>query len=135
VITPPPPPPAVVVPRAPHAALARLVNVPRRVRIGNLFDGRTKVRVDCSVACDIAARLRLSGAAARAAGLGRGGSVTIGTGSAHFAKAKTANVTIRLSPRTARLLRKVRSGTLTVGVVVTAGARRQEFGPTQAIRR
>ncbi len=89
----------------------------------------------CTVACKIVAKLRLSAAAARTAGLGRGGSVTIGTGSTRFTKAKTGNVTIKLSRRTANRLRKVRSGKLTLSVVVTAGSRRQEFGPTQSIRR
>ncbi len=137
VTPPPPPPPAVVTPPPPPAlpALARLVGLPRSVKISSLFDRRAKVRVACTAACNIAVKLRLSGAAARAAGLGKGGSVTIGSGSARFTKAKTGNVTIKLTKRTATRLRKVRSGTLTVRVVVTAGARRQELSPTQSIRR
>ena len=136
VVVPPPPPPVVVPPPPPAPpALARIVGLPRSVKISSLFDRRAKVRVACTAACKIVANLRLSAAAARTAGLGRGGSVTIGTGSARFTQAKTANVTIKLSKRTATRLRKVRSGKLTMSVVVTAGARRQEFGPQQSIRR
>jgi Trypsin len=136
IVAPPPPPPIVVPPPPPPLpALARLVGVQRSVKISSLLDRRAKVRVACSAACKIVVKLRLSAAAARTAGLGRGGPATIGTGSARFTKAKTGNVTIKLSRRTATRLRKVHSGKLTLGVVVTAGARRQEFGPTQQIRR
>ena len=136
VVPPPPPPPVVAPPPAPAPApLARLVSLPRSVKLSSLLDRRVGVRVACTAACSIAAKLRLNGSAAKHIGLSEGASAVLGTGASTYAAARTANVTIKLSKNTVAKLRKLHGGRLTLSVVVTGNKVRQEFGPTQAIKR
>jgi secreted trypsin-like serine protease len=142
-VVPPPPPPAVVLPPPPPPAppadatpLARLVSVPHTVRVASLLDRTTSVRVHCSTACDVTARLRISGPMARRLGLARSGrAVQVGSGSRRFSTAGTRNVTIRLTPRAASRLRTVRDGSLALQVRVTAGSRRLRLDEVQRLRR
>ncbi len=91
---PPPPPPPPPPPAAVAKPLARLLNVPRRMRVKGLLDGRLPVRVSCTTACTIKGTLRLSGPTARKIGLTkRSASVQIATASARFARARSALVT------------------------------------------
>jgi len=137
---PPPPPPAVIVPPPPPPAaqkpLARLVDVPRGVRVKSLLDGRSNVRVRCYAACNIRTTLRLSGPTPRlgAPPLASAG-IRIGSGSARFSKARTANVTIRLSKSAVTRLRRVRRGSLALRVTVTGGDRRAQLNEVLALRR
>ncbi|MEA2221001.1 MAG: hypothetical protein QOJ35_3627 [Solirubrobacteraceae bacterium] len=141
-ITPPAPPPPPVVPPppvAPPAApepLARLVGVPRRVSIASLLDGRTSVRVQCTAACNLRATMRLDPLTARRVGLSRAlTQVAIGSGSTWLESARTARVTIRLTPRAVSRLRRARSGSIALRVVATSGDRRAQLSAVLRLRR
>jgi len=114
-------------------ALAKLVGVPTRVSLASLADRRMTVRVSCSAACDLEATLRLGGPAARAAGFAP--AALLGSGRARVTAPRTATVTISLSRRTARKLRRARSSAITLLVVATAGSRRLELGRLVQLRR
>ena len=128
---PPPPPPAVVA-----KPLARLVSVPRTVRVKSLLDARQPIRVSCSAACTIKGTLRLSGPTARSVGLTkRTVSVQVGSAGARFDRARSALVTIRLTKKAVSGLRKARSGTLSLRMTVTRGSRRQTLNELIGLRR
>jgi hypothetical protein len=110
-----------------HATLgspiAQLVGVKHRLRVSTLADGRTSVRVQCAVACDLKATLRLGRATARRLGL-----TTLGSGHARFAHAGTARLKIRLSRRAIGRLRRGRDGrSLALRVAVAAAGREQQL--------
>ena len=140
-LPPPPPPPAIVAPPPPPPAvppeIATLVGAPSRISRASLLDRRMTIKVRCSLPCGLEATLRLSPAAARTARLGTGGSVVIGAGSAVLARPGTAKLTIRLSRRTVRRLRRVRSASVRLKVVASdlTSSRRQELGQVIQIRR
>jgi hypothetical protein len=112
------------------------VSVPRSVHVGSLLDRTTSVRVHCSTACDVTARLWISGPLARRIGLTRSArAVQVGSGSRRFSSAGSRNVTIRLTPRAASRLRTARDGSLALRVTVTGGGRRQRLDEVQRLRR
>jgi secreted trypsin-like serine protease len=140
---PPPPPPAVVPPPPPPpppppsppasvatTALARLLDVPRRLSVASLLDRKTGVRVRCYAACTLKATLRLTGPTARAST-----SFQVGSGSTRFTKARTALVTIRLTPAALRRVRKAGTGSLALRVVVSSKGRSQTLTKALALRR
>lgn len=125
VVTPPPPPVA----PAPHFSssgtrkpLARLINLPTRVRVSSLMDRRTSIRVQCMAACNINATLRFRG-------------VKLGSGSARFTRARTSVVTIKLTRAATKKLRKAGKGSLGLAVTATAGRYRQVLDRTMTLRR
>lgn len=152
---PPPPPPrpaAPVVPETPPApapqpvaasssrgpvpALARLLTGPRRVRVTSLLDGRMAIRVSCSVACALDARLTLDGRTAKRIGLTRFlGTTLIGTGRQRLTRAGNVTLGIRLKPRAARALRRARDGAMRVRVTARSGLRKLRLERTITLRR
>ncbi len=134
VVPPPPPPPPPPLPPPPSSVtttpLGRLLDVPRRLRVGSLLDRKTSVRVRCYAACTIKATLRLTGPTTRART-----PFQIGSGSARFTKASTRRVTIRLTPAALRRVRKAGSGSLALRVVVSSKGRSQVLTKALALQR
>jgi hypothetical protein len=141
---PPPPPkpaPAVVassVPPPPTAParpssiklppLARLLAGPRRIRARSLQSGRMTIGVHCSVACTLKARFTLDGRTAKRLKISKFATSTlIGTGEARLRKAGDVKLTIRLTRRAVRALRRTRSGATRVRVTARAGDRVQRL--------
>jgi secreted trypsin-like serine protease len=129
---PPPPPPVVVAPRP----VARLVDVPKTVRIAGLLDRRLGVHVQCYAACSLSATLRLDGPTARKIGLTRlSKSVQVATGRARFTKARTATLTLTLPSKSLAKVRKVRTGILALHVTATTGSRHSQLDKAISLRR
>ena len=94
------------------------------------------VRVSCSTACSLNATLRLDGPTARRLGLSRASrGVQIGSGRARLSGAGTQSVTITLTRRAVRKLRRARSGRLSLRVTATAGTRRAQLDDVLALHR
>jgi hypothetical protein len=105
-------------------ALARLLTGPRSVTVRSLRDGRMSIRVSCSVACTLDARLTLDGRSAKRLGLSRFiGSSLIGTGKRRLTKAGSVTLVIRLKPRAVKALRRARDGAMRVRVTARSGSR------------
>ena len=120
----------------PLPALARLLRGPRRVTVKSLLDGRTSIRVACSVACALDARLTLDGRTAKRIGLSRfPASTLIGTGKRRLAKAGSVTLGIRLTPRAVRALRRARNGAVRVRVTARSGRRTLALERTITLRR
>jgi secreted trypsin-like serine protease len=147
---PPPPPPkpvaagataaasAATVPAPAHPssvalpAIARLLAGPKSVRVRSLLDGRMTIAIRCSVACTLKARYTLDGRTARRLGLTRfGAAVLIGTGKTTIRPAGASiKLTIRLSRKAVRALRRAQSGATRVRVTATSGSRTQKLERT-----
>jgi secreted trypsin-like serine protease len=109
-------------------ALARLLPGPRSMSIRGLLDGRLTIGVRCSAACLLKARFTLDWRTARRLGLTRSTSnVLIGTGQRRLRNPGSVKVTIRLTKRALRALRRTRSGATRVRVTATAGRRTQRL--------
>ena len=116
---------------SPPAALARLLPGSKRLRVRSLLDRRTSIGVACSAACRLGARLTLDGRTARALGLGRSvAAVLIGSGQRQAAANRSVRLTIRLTKKAVRALRRAVGGRLRVRVTATAGARSQRLERT-----
>lgn len=112
---PPPPPPPVTPP------LAKLVSIPKKIRVSSLMDRRLTVHVQCSAACFVESTMTLDAKSSRKLRFTRrrSRSVRIGTADAERLDAGLLRVTLRLSRRTAKRLRPARSGTLTLRFTAT----------------
>ena len=86
------------------------------------------VRVRCRAACLVESTLRLDANTSRRLGFTRrkGQAKRIGVGEAERLSAGTLRVTIRLSRRTVKRLRRARRGTLTLRVSATDDDERRE---------
>lgn len=112
-------------------ALARLLPGPRRMYVRSLLDRRMTIRVHCSVACTMKARFTLDWRTARRLRLTRSGTnVLIGTGARRLRGAGSVKLTIRLTKRAVRALRRAHRGATRVRVTATAGQRRQRLDRT-----
>ncbi len=128
---PPPPPPAVTA-----KPVARLVNVPKTVRIAGLLDRRLGIHVRCYAACGLNATLRLDGPTARKLGLTRlSRSVQVGRGRARFTRARTATLTIVIPSKALAKIRKARRGILALHVTATTGRRHSRLDTSISLRR
>jgi hypothetical protein len=141
---PPPPPPAAVEPPAPLTpsavvalpALARLLAGPHSLRVRSLADGRMSVRVHCSAACRLSARLTLDARTAKRVGLTRSNvHALVGTGSGSIAAGRDATLVITLPRRAVRALRHAAGGAMKLRVTARAGARVQQLERTLKLRR
>jgi secreted trypsin-like serine protease len=129
---PPPAPPAEIAPQAQGSTvvplpLAKLVFVPARVRLRNLVGRRIAIRVRCTTACAVSGRLSLDAAGARRAGLAKRGTASVGDGRDLRTSATTFTLTIKLTPRALKGLRRLRRGTLVLRVGARGGTRSQTF--------
>jgi secreted trypsin-like serine protease len=156
---PPPPPPPPAPPQPPPPApppappavepsplgtaggtarpLARFVSVPARVRVRSLLDGRMAIWLRCSAACTVTGRLALDARSAQRSRLARRprGSVQVGTGRELRTSATMLRLTLNLTPRAVRALRRVRRGTLVLRVSARGGARRGTLARSIALVR
>lgn len=134
---PPPPPPPPLPPAAVTAKpVARLVDVPKTVRIAGLLDRRLGVHVQCYAACSLNGTLRLDGPTARKLGLTRlSHSVQVATGRARFTKARTATLTLVLPSTSLAKVRKARNGILALHVTATTGSRHSQLDKSISLRR
>jgi secreted trypsin-like serine protease len=145
---PPPPPPKPAPPAtaadaavsapvsgssAKRSALARLLPGPRIIHVRSLLDGRMTIGVRCSAACSLTARFTLDGRTAGRLGLTRfGGNVLMGTGSTRLRTAGSVKLSIRLTKRSVRALRRASSGATRVRV--TARAPKRQLRLERSIR-
>ncbi|MGH2841424.1 MAG: serine protease [Solirubrobacteraceae bacterium] len=129
-LLPPPPPP-------PPPPLAELVSVPKRIKVSSLLDRRMTIRVRCSEGCFAESTLALDARTARRLRLTRRNrAFRIASGDAERLVAGTLKVTIRLSRRTVKRLRRARRGTLTLRVTATDDdERRARLRATIKLRR
>lgn len=101
--------------------LAKLVSIPKKIRVSSLMDRRMTVRVQCSDACFVESTMTLDAKSSRKLRFTRrkSHSVRIGTADAERLDAGLLKLTLRLSRRTAKRLRPARSGTLTLRFTAT----------------
>lgn len=121
----------------PAPALAGLVFVPARVRLRSLLDRRMPIRIRCAAGCAVTARLRLDPWTSRAARLTarRGVRASVGSGRDLRAAAGTFKLTIRITPRGLKALRRLRRATLTLDVSARGALPGQRFTRRVAYRR
>ena len=82
-------------------------SVPAHVKLSTLRSKSLRVRFSCQRACTVSGRLRLSAADAKRARLGSGRSaVTVGSGSSSLEEAGSGTLTVGLTKRAKRALRK-----------------------------
>jgi hypothetical protein len=92
-------------------------SVPKRVNLSTLRGKSLRVRFHCERACKISGRLMLSARDARRVGLGSGrAAVTIGRGSSRLASAGSGTLTVGLTKRAKRALRKRSRATIRLSV-------------------
>jgi hypothetical protein len=140
--TPPPapPPPAETAPQALGGAvvplpLAKLIFVPKRMRLRDVLRGRVAIRVRCTTACGVTGRLSLDALSTRRSGLARRGTASLGGGRDLRTSATTFTVTIKLTSRALKALRRVQRGTLVLRVSADGGTRSQAFSRSIAYLR
>ena len=104
------------------APVPRLVGLPRRVSRISLLDRRTSVKIQCSLP-----------AALKATAYHRG--MLLGSGNGRCARAQTTRVTIALTRRAVRSLRRGRRGGLVLRATVSAVTGRTRLAKTLALRR
>jgi DNA-binding CsgD family transcriptional regulator len=96
--------------------------------VSSLLDGRLTIGVRCSAACTLKARFTLDWRTARRLGLTRSTSnALIGTGQRRLRQAGSVKLTIRLTKRAVRALRRTRSGATRVRITATAPHRTQRL--------
>ena len=101
--------------------LARLVGAPARLRLRSLRDRRFAVRIRCEAACGVSARLVLDATSSRRTGLTtrRGVTASIGRAGDLRTRATTFNLTIELTPRALKALKRLRRAGF--GLHISAG--------------
>ncbi|MEA2221793.1 MAG: hypothetical protein QOH83_169, partial [Solirubrobacteraceae bacterium] len=129
---PPPPPPAEMAPQAVGSTvvplpLAKLIFVPKRVRLRDVLARRIAIRVRCTTACGVTGRLSLDALSTRRSGLARRGTASLGGGRDLRTSATTFSLTIKLTSRALKALRRVQRGTLVLRVSADGGTRSQAF--------
>ena len=114
------------IPRAEGSSIAvppllGLVAAPARVRLRSLRDRRMSIRVSCTAACTVQASLVLDPASSRRAGLTRraGVSATLGRGRDLRTRATRFTLTIQLTPRALKALKRLKRARL--GLRISAG--------------
>ena len=112
--------------------LAKLIFVPARLRLRNVLGRRIAIRVRCTTACGVTGRLSLDALSARRGGLAQRGTARLGGGRDLRTSATTFTLTLRLTSRALRALRRVRRGTLVLRVSADGGTRSQTFSRTIA---
>jgi hypothetical protein len=113
-----------------------LVHAPARLRLRGLLDRRFAVRVRCAEACSVSARLLLDAASARRASLTRAwGRARVGGGSQRRTTARSFNVTITLTRRTLKAMKRLRRGTLRLRIGARGATRNATIERTIAYRR
>jgi hypothetical protein len=127
---PPAPPPSEIEPQALGSAvvplpLAKLIFVPARVRLRNLVGRRIAIRVRCTTACAVSGRLSLDALSTRRAGLAKRSTASVGDGRDLRTSATTFTLTIKLTPRALKALRRLQRGTLVLRVNARGGTRSQ----------
>jgi secreted trypsin-like serine protease len=138
-IAPPPAaePPAPTAPASikPLPPLARLLAGPRKIRVASLSDGRMSIRVECTAACALTARLTLDGRTAKRIGLTRSaGRVLVGSGARKLSKAGSVKLAVRLTRKAVRALRRGAGGAMKLRVTARAGTRVQQLERTITLR-
>lgn len=97
--------------------LVKLLYAPRRLRLSSLLDRRFAVRVRCTAACSVAARVLLDATSARRSGLSRSARrATLGRGMDLRTRPASFKLTIELTPRALRALRRLPRATLRVRI-------------------
>lgn len=97
--------------------LPRLIAAPRRARVRSLLGRRMSVRIQCFSPCSVKASLRLRPRTQRADAVNSG--TILGSGRVSTTRAATVRVTIKLTRRAVRRLRRVRRGNLALHATVT----------------
>jgi glucose/arabinose dehydrogenase len=128
--TAPTPSPAAAAPTATaapsdHRSPTVSLTVPKQLSLGSIIARGLRIHVACSEPCMIKAELQLSRAIARSLGLRTPGSrsmVVIGRGARALHASGRASITVRLTAKARRALRRLRHGRLTVRITATDAA-------------
>jgi secreted trypsin-like serine protease len=138
--TPQPPAQEVTTEEAPGAVgssvvsppLAAVVGVPARIRLRSLSDRRFSIRMRCEAACAVSVRLLLDATSSRRTGLTRrrGVSATIGRASGLRTRAASFNLTVHLTGRALKALKRLRSARFGLNVTATGGTRSASLART-----
>ena len=107
------------------APLAALVAAPARLRLSNLRDRRFAVHMRCEAACFVSARLALDARSSHRTGLTRrsGVAASIGRARAVRTTATSFALTIEVTPRALRALKRLRRARLRLRVSATGATR------------
>ena len=121
----------------PEPRLARLLYAPLRVRLRSLLDRRLVVRARCAAECAVTARLMLDARSSRVTALTRrrGVRATVGRGRDLRASPASFKLTIRITPRGLKALRRLRRATLTLDVRARGALPGRRFKRSVAYRR
>jgi PKD repeat protein len=108
-----------------HTSPTVSMTLPKQLSLGSIIARGLRIRVACSEPCMIKAELQLSRAVARSLGLRTPGSrsmVVIGRGAGALHASGRASITVKLTAKARRALRRLRQGRLTVRITATDAA-------------